>query len=123
MKSSLLLTDCSPLIFAFALSIAFWNRSKAIGGGKDNGRDRDAGLGKVQAVEVGHVDIEQQDIDLVVLDQVKGFEGIGGSTYHIHVFHCLQIAQQQFASQEFIIYNQYVVFHNFLKGSYLPLTP
>ena len=69
----------------------------AIGGGEDDGGDVLEGARKFDAVEVGHVDVEENDIDMMLLAEAEGFEGVLGGAGELEFGEFADVVLEEFA--------------------------
>ena len=81
----------------------------AVGGGEDDGGHALEGARKLDAVEVGHVDVEENDIDMMLLAEAEGLEGVLGGACELEFGYLADVVLEEFASQEFVIDNQYII--------------
>ena len=81
----------------------------AVGGGEDDGGHVLEGARQLDAVEVGHVDVEENDIDMMLLAEAEGLEGVLGGACELEFGYLADVVLEEFASQEFVIDNEDLV--------------
>ena len=69
----------------------------AVGGGEDDGGHVLEGARKLDAVEVGHVDVEENDIDMMLLAEAEGFEGVLGGAGELEFGEFADVVLEEFA--------------------------
>ena len=79
---------------------------------------------QLKACEVGHLDVEKHDVDLIVFQGVHGFKGIRACGHQLQRVHLRHIILQELLSQVLIIHNNHIIllFHSSILTLYISLS-
>ncbi len=80
-----------------------------VGGSEDDGRNIAQCASQFDAVEIGHVDIEQQDVYLLLIDNREGLGRVLCGAKEIEIWEFGDVALQELAGKELVIDDQDVV--------------
>ena len=81
----------------------------AVGGGEDDGGHVLEGARQLDAVEVGHVNVEEDDIDMMLLAEAECLEGVLGGACELEFGNLADVVLQEFAGEEFVVDYQYII--------------
>ena len=73
------------------------------GGGEDDARFRGYHVGQFHAVEIGHLDVEEEQIGLLLLDGVDGLDGVSEGGQERQVWRLGNEGLQEFDSQRLVV--------------------
>ena len=75
---------------------------------------------------VGHLDVEKHDVDLMIFQDIHGFDSIGAGGHQLQRLHLRHIVLQKLLCQILVINDDYIVFffcvHISILTLYIPLS-